>query len=56
VVEVGDMLKVVEVPVRPVWGDPESAGLVQLVDELVVSWTLYGEVPAFVQVTVRVID
>jgi hypothetical protein len=40
VVDVGVTLKVVEVPVRPVWGDPEAVGLAQAADELVVSWTL----------------
>jgi hypothetical protein len=39
-VDVGVTLKVVDVPVRPVSGDPRGAGLAQLADELVVSWTL----------------
>ena len=40
VVAVGVTLKVVELPARPVSGDPEGVGLAQLTDELVVSWTL----------------
>jgi hypothetical protein len=56
VVEVGGTVKVVEVPETSVCGEPEFVGLVQLDDALVSSWMSYGEVPAPVQVTVRVID
>lgn len=55
-VEVGETRSVVDTPVRPVVGDPTFVEAVQDAEELVSSWTLWGNVPALAQVMVSITD